>query len=65
QLSVISLLLIDKSPLTLSHIWRKEKEGMNSIAVQGIQDCIEFQHTPSFEKGEQHCCARGGLKMLN
>ena len=27
QLSVISLLLIDKSPLTLSHIWRKEKEG--------------------------------------
>ena len=28
--------------LSLSHIWRKEKEGMNSIAVQGIQDCIEF-----------------------
>jgi len=26
QLSVISLLLINKSPLTLSHIWRKEKE---------------------------------------
>jgi len=38
---------------------------MNSIAVQGIQDRIEFQNTPSFEKGEQHCCARGGLKMLN
>jgi len=27
QLSVILLLLIDKFPLTLSHIWRKEKEG--------------------------------------
>jgi len=37
---------------------------MNSIAVQGIQDHSKFQNAPSFEKGEQHCCARGGLKML-
>ena len=28
-----------------------KRGGMNSIAVQGIQDCIEFQNTPSFEKG--------------
>ncbi len=27
QLSIILLLLIDKFPLTLSHIWRKAKEG--------------------------------------
>jgi hypothetical protein len=45
------LLQIDKSPLTLSHIWRKEKEGMNSIAVQGIQYHIEFRNAPFFEKG--------------
>jgi len=50
QLSVISLLLINKSPLTLSHIWRKEKEGMNSIAVQGIQCGIEFKILPPFSK---------------
>jgi len=42
-----------------------KRGGMNSIAVQGIQYRIEFRNAPSFKKGEQHCCARGGLKMLN
>ena len=50
QLSVISLLLIDKSPLTLSHIWRKAKEG----------NSLESKILPPFSKE-----GWGGLKIFN
>jgi len=56
QLSVISLLLIDKSPLTLSHIWRKAKEG-NTLEFKIV---LNFKILPPLKKE-----GWGGLKMLN